>query len=153
MLPDPLVTSLAAACICLRLSVNLGTATCRINTEGVIWQVKQLFAGHKELILGFNTFLPKVSASSSVACLRKRGRSADRRRSRSQGYEITIADVEEEEDDKVWYCTCPICNLSCRARRVNRAAYVVQPKQPVEFDQAINYVNKIKVRRASTILF
>lgn len=33
---------------------------CRINTEGVIHQVKCLFNGHVELILGFNTFLPKV---------------------------------------------------------------------------------------------
>ena len=33
---------------------------CRINTEGVIHQVKMLFNGHVELILGFNTFLPKV---------------------------------------------------------------------------------------------
>ena len=35
-------------------------ALCRINTEGVIHQVKMLFNGHVELILGFNTFLPKV---------------------------------------------------------------------------------------------
>ena len=35
---------------------------CRINTDGVIDQVKSLFRGHKELILGFNTFLPKVIA-------------------------------------------------------------------------------------------
>ena len=34
---------------------------CRINTEGVIHQVKCLFNGHVELILGFNTFLPKVT--------------------------------------------------------------------------------------------
>lgn len=34
--------------------------TRRINTEGVIEQVKSLFRGHRELILGFNTFLPKV---------------------------------------------------------------------------------------------
>ncbi len=38
-------------------------ALCRINTEGVIWQVKTLFKGHRELILGFNTFLPKVTRS------------------------------------------------------------------------------------------
>ena len=47
----------------------------------------------------------------------------------------------------------PCMHLSCRARRVKAAACVVQPKQPVEFDQAINYVNKIKVRRCSTIHF
>jgi hypothetical protein len=34
----------------------------RIDTNGVILQVKQLFRGHRELILGFNTFLPKARA-------------------------------------------------------------------------------------------
>ena len=53
----------------------------------------------------------------------------------------------------MWYCLLPVCSLSCRARRVNVAAYAVQPKQPVEFDQAINYVNKIKVWRAGINLF
>lgn len=33
---------------------------CRVDTAGVIVRVKELFAGHRELILGFNTFLPKV---------------------------------------------------------------------------------------------
>jgi histone deacetylase complex regulatory component SIN3 len=33
----------------------------RIDTSGVIVRVKQLFKGHRELILGFNTFLPRVS--------------------------------------------------------------------------------------------
>ncbi|KAK9865821.1 hypothetical protein WJX84_003538 [Apatococcus fuscideae] len=65
----------------------------RINTEGVIERVKELFAGHRELILGFNTFLPK-------------------------GYEITLPPEEER-------------------------------KTAVEFDQAINYVNKIKTRFAN----
>ncbi|KAK9837425.1 hypothetical protein WJX81_001540 [Elliptochloris bilobata] len=64
----------------------------RINTEGVIERVKSLFRGNRELILGFNTFLPK-------------------------GYEIQMPLEEEKE-----------------------------PKQAVEFDQAINYVNKIKTR-------
>jgi len=32
---------------------------CRIDTSGVIARVKELFKGHKDLILGFNTFLPK----------------------------------------------------------------------------------------------
>ncbi|KAG5091420.1 hypothetical protein JHK82_050198 [Glycine max] len=31
----------------------------RIDTSGVIARVKELFKGHKDLILGFNTFLPK----------------------------------------------------------------------------------------------
>ncbi|KAL7221258.1 hypothetical protein ACSBR1_023248 [Camellia fascicularis] len=42
----------------------------RIDTTGVIARVKELFKGHNNLILGFNTFLPK-------------------------GYEITLIDEEE----------------------------------------------------------
>lgn len=64
----------------------------RINTAGVTARVKDLFKGHRDLILGFNTFLPK-------------------------GYEITLPPDEE----------CP-------------------KKHPVEFGQAISYVNKIKTR-------
>ncbi|XP_068642200.1 paired amphipathic helix protein Sin3-like 4 isoform X1 [Aristolochia californica] len=63
----------------------------RIDTAGVISRVKELFQGHRELILGFNTFLPK-------------------------GYAITLA-----EDDP-------------------------PQKKPVEFEEAINFVNKIKTR-------
>ncbi|XP_058115500.1 paired amphipathic helix protein Sin3-like 4 isoform X2 [Magnolia sinica] len=62
----------------------------RIDTTGVISRVKELFKGHRDLILGFNTFLPK-------------------------GYEITL------DDDP-------------------------PPKKPVEFEEAINFVNKIKTR-------
>jgi paired amphipathic helix protein Sin3a len=36
----------------------------RIDTAGVIIRVKELFKGHKELILGFNTFLPKVGPAA-----------------------------------------------------------------------------------------
>ena len=35
-----------------------------IDTNGVIIQVKSLFKGHRELILGFNTFLPKVVSAA-----------------------------------------------------------------------------------------
>uniref|UniRef100_A0A0R0L652 Histone deacetylase interacting domain-containing protein n=1 Tax=Glycine max TaxID=3847 RepID=A0A0R0L652_SOYBN len=65
----------------------------RIDTVGVIARVKELFKGHRDLILGFNTFLPK-------------------------GYEITLP----SEDDQP------------------------APKKPVEFEEAINFVNKIKTR-------
>ncbi|XP_022845041.1 paired amphipathic helix protein Sin3-like 2 isoform X1 [Olea europaea var. sylvestris] len=63
----------------------------RIDTTGVILKVKELFKGHPNLILGFNTFLPK-------------------------GYEITLTEEEGA------------------------------PKRTVEFDEAINFVNKIKNR-------
>eukprot|EP00850_Spirogloea_muscicola_P001162 SM000004S15032 [mRNA] locus=s4:928006:936864:+ [translate_table: standard] len=69
----------------------------RIDTSGVIARVKDLFRGHRPLILGFNTFLPK-------------------------GFEITLP----PEDDG--------------------GGGGAPKKQPVEFDQAISYVNKIKTR-------
>ncbi|KAL0461660.1 UNVERIFIED_CONTAM: Paired amphipathic helix protein Sin3-like 2 [Sesamum latifolium] len=47
----------------------------RIDTTGVIGRVKELFKGHPNLILGFNTFLPK-------------------------GYEITLTGDEEEAPPK-----------------------------------------------------
>ncbi|XWS68918.1 hypothetical protein CRYUN_Cryun04dG0134600 [Craigia yunnanensis] len=65
----------------------------RIDTAGVIARVKELFKGYRDLILGFNTFLPK-------------------------GYEITLP-VEDEQPPQ---------------------------KKPVEFEEAINFVNKIKTR-------
>ena len=58
---------------------------CRVNTDGVIEKVKELFKGYDDLLLGFNTFLPK-------------------------GYRITLPE-----------------------------------KKPVDFDEAIDFVNKIKV--------
>ena len=50
---------------------------CRINTEGVIERVKSLFRGNRELILGFNTFLPKV-APCAAGLSRKLRRRATR---------------------------------------------------------------------------
>ena len=54
--------------------------------------MKELFKGHRNLILGFNTFLPK-------------------------GYEISLPPEDEQSPQK----------------------------KPVEFEEAINFVNKIKV--------
>ncbi|XP_020890278.1 paired amphipathic helix protein Sin3-like 5 isoform X2 [Arabidopsis lyrata subsp. lyrata] len=63
----------------------------RVDTNGVITRIKDLFKGYDDLLLGFNTFLPK-------------------------GYKITL----QPEDEK--------------------------PKKPVDFQVAIEFVNKIKAR-------
>ncbi|XP_057810913.1 paired amphipathic helix protein Sin3-like 3 isoform X2 [Salvia miltiorrhiza] len=65
----------------------------RIDTSGVIVKVKELFRGDRDLILGFNAFLPK-------------------------GYEITLPPEDE-----------PLLK-----------------KKPVDFEEAIGFVNKIKTR-------
>ena len=70
---------------------------CRVDTAGVITRVKELFKGHRDLVLGFNTFLPK-------------------------GYEITLPPEGARPPAPV--------------------------KKPVEFEEAINFVNKIKVKTA-----
>ena len=77
---------------------------CRINTEGVIRRVKTLFKGHKELILGFNTFLPQVWLPSvlCIYCARPYGMfwaasTHSHWRWFFQGYEITVDEVDEEE--------------------------------------------------------
>lgn len=76
-------------------------SVCRIDTVGVIARVKQLFKGHRDLILGFNTFLPK-------------------------GYAITCP-LEDE--------TPP------------------QKKKPVQFEEAINFVGKIKVIKSRILTY
>ncbi|KIY93141.1 paired amphipathic helix protein Sin3a [Monoraphidium neglectum] len=69
----------------------------RIDTAGVIQRVKDLFRGNKELILGFNTFLPKLRAARrpaeylAVRC----GRPCAALR--SQGFEIQVHEVEDDE--------------------------------------------------------
>ncbi|KAE9613428.1 putative transcription regulator Others family [Lupinus albus] len=65
----------------------------RLDTTGVIARVKELFKGNRDLILGFNTFLPK-------------------------GYEITLP-LDDEQPPQ---------------------------KKPVEFEEAIHFVNRIKTR-------
>ncbi|KAL5583124.1 hypothetical protein UlMin_015566 [Ulmus minor] len=63
----------------------------RIDTNGVIRRGKELFKGHRDLILGFNTFLTK-------------------------GFDIIIP-LDDEH---------------------------APPKNPVEFDEAINIVTRLR---------
>ena len=78
----------------------------KIDTHGVVELVKTLFKGHKDLLLGFNTFVPN-------------------------GYEIKV-DQPKTKKEK-----------TAELRKKNQ-----KKKQPIEFNQAINYVNKIKKRFA-----
>lgn len=49
---------------------------CRVDTTGVIERIKELFKGYRDLLLGFNTFLPK-------------------------GYRITLLPEEEKPKNRV----------------------------------------------------
>lgn len=118
-----------------------------IDTPGVIMRVKQLFQGHSDLILGFNTFLPP-------------------------GYKITTADLDpmqqqQQHPDPAAYAAGMQMNPHLAQQHVQHAqqqhaqqAQQVQAQQgqvaagaegvrKPEFDHARNYVKKIKLRFAN----
>ena len=159
---------------CRKLCAHLWPTWRSINTEGVIERVKSLFAGHRELILGFNTFLPKVSpawpprcCSSLTGCHCSVSGTARGSRLTSrycQGFEITMPPEEEPAPEpQVRSCalayqrsqSCssaipvqlPLCHTDTTDRR-SRPDVLAPQRAAVEFDQAINYVNKIKVSRS-----
>ena len=83
-----------------------------LDTHGVVLAVKELFKGRKDLILGFNAFLPK-------------------------GFEIKWNEASNKKGAKP------------KKQAGGKAKKGAGSKQPVEFDQAISYVNKIKTRFAN----
>uniref|UniRef100_A0A669BFQ4 Paired amphipathic helix protein Sin3a n=1 Tax=Oreochromis niloticus TaxID=8128 RepID=A0A669BFQ4_ORENI len=99
-----------------------------IDTPGVISRVSQLFKGHPDLIMGFNTFLPP-------------------------GYKIEVQTndlVNVTTPGQIHHITPH--GISVQNIPVSGAAPAAPPPQPplpsspVEFNHAINYVNKIKNR-------
>ena len=94
----------------------------------MIERVKELFAGHRELILGFNTFLPKVWFATSCAhtcpCMQQLNQVST---APLQGYEITLPPEEPQVPTMFlmhvelqrllkWVVTC---GWICRRRRSN----------------------------------
>uniref|UniRef100_A0A8C2BJ30 Paired amphipathic helix protein Sin3a n=1 Tax=Cyprinus carpio TaxID=7962 RepID=A0A8C2BJ30_CYPCA len=79
-----------------------------IDTPGVISRVSQLFKGHPDLIMGFNTFLPP-------------------------GYKIEVQ-------------TNDLVNVTTPGQIHHITPHGISNNQPVEFNHAISYVNKIKNR-------
>eukprot|EP00029_Vermamoeba_vermiformis_P005553 TRINITY_DN1961_c0_g1_i1.p1 TRINITY_DN1961_c0_g1~~TRINITY_DN1961_c0_g1_i1.p1 ORF type:complete len:690 (+),score=291.97 TRINITY_DN1961_c0_g1_i1:90-2159(+) len=91
-----------------------------IDTPGVIARVKELFKGHPKLIFGFNTFLPP-------------------------GYKIDLAEVEAEEEQRKRQEQQKQASAT-KGEAWDAQSAAAQKKYPEEFDQARNYVRKIKVR-------
>ncbi|KAK1891781.1 Paired amphipathic helix protein Sin3a [Dissostichus eleginoides] len=101
-----------------------------IDTPGVINRVSQLFKGHPDLIMGFNTFLPP-------------------------GYKIEVQTndlVNVTTPGQIHYITPHVKPASqfiqshTPVSSTPSAGPPLQNNQPVEFNHAINYVNKIKNR-------
>jgi len=99
----------------------------RIDTADVIRRVKELFKGHNRLILGFNTFVPK-------------------------GYEIKLDDLPSEGPSGSQQQAPPAAQASQKPSSSQQQQQQQQQqgenkgKRPVEYDQAFNYVNKIRTR-------
>jgi len=83
--------------------------------------VKELFKGHPKLIFGFNTFLPP-------------------------GYKIDLAEVEAEEEQRKRLEQQKREASTTKGEAWDAQSAAAQKKYPEEFDQARNYVRKIKVR-------
>uniref|UniRef100_A0A8D0CJW6 Paired amphipathic helix protein Sin3a n=1 Tax=Scleropages formosus TaxID=113540 RepID=A0A8D0CJW6_SCLFO len=109
-----------------------------IDTPGVISRVSQLFKGHPDLIMGFNTFLPpgykiEVQTNDLVNVTTP-----------GQIHHITPHGISVQNIPQV-----PPPQLQSQLPTPPTTAAVplpTPPTSPVEFNHAINYVNKIKNR-------
>uniref|UniRef100_A0A671Q2R8 Paired amphipathic helix protein Sin3a n=1 Tax=Sinocyclocheilus anshuiensis TaxID=1608454 RepID=A0A671Q2R8_9TELE len=97
-----------------------------IDTPGVISRVSQLFKGHPDLIMGFNTFLPPGYKIESPAL------------TPTSQPNPSIPSYASPHSPSVQSHT-PISSSTA-------GSTPLQNNQPVEFNHAINYVNKIKNR-------
>lgn len=139
-----------------------------IDTPGVIERVSSLFKGHPELISGFNTFLPQgfsiecsPTDTNTIVVTTPMGTSI-----RRDSAELNDLHPQHKPEDRI---TNTVEAHIEQDRQLNGPTSVVETgniqhvpsnaneeqkveaKQstPAEFDQAINYVNKIKQRYAS----
>uniref|UniRef100_A0A674NWW2 Paired amphipathic helix protein Sin3b n=1 Tax=Takifugu rubripes TaxID=31033 RepID=A0A674NWW2_TAKRU len=106
-----------------------------IDTPGVINRVSQLFHGHPDLVLGFNAFLPPGYRIE----IPKNGVSAPSEPSSS----LSSAGPAEPPSR----LSLPLSNRESQSQATTSSVSPpASETSPVEFDSAINYVNKIKNR-------
>uniref|UniRef100_A0A8C8DY34 Paired amphipathic helix protein Sin3a n=1 Tax=Oryzias sinensis TaxID=183150 RepID=A0A8C8DY34_9TELE len=112
-----------------------------IDTPGVINRVSQLFKGHPDLIMGFNTFLPpgykievqtndlvNVTTPGQIHYITPHGISVQN---------IPATGASSQPSTQPQQQSLPQAGLHTTT---------IPPVAPVEFNHAINYVNKIKNR-------
>lgn len=136
--------------------------SCRIDTPGVIQRVSHIFRGHPALIVGFNTFLPpgyrielQGEAGDRVGVMTPNGQchtissdvresdSCTQKQSRQLFFQGEIRPVINSHQS-----TPSVTSTQPTAgQNVISSATPVPTAPPLEFNHAINYVNKIKVTR------
>ena len=110
-----------------------------VDTPGVIQQVSQLFRGHDQLILGFNTFLPEEQRISLEQLKRMNKAEEEKKKQRKKAAAQRKAKKEKEKKAKA----------AADKKAMGKAAKKANaPAQPFGFDHAISYVTKIKRRFA-----
>ncbi|XP_052786837.1 paired amphipathic helix protein Sin3a-like isoform X2 [Mya arenaria] len=130
-----------------------------IDTPGVINRVSNLFKGHPELIVGFNTFLPpgyKIEVQANEINVHQPGQQTV---SISTLNQMAQAAANSQQHQKP--IQSHVSNQQSHTSQPSQHAYHQPPRpapdtaaqqntqpgqQPVEFNHAINYVNKIKNR-------
>ncbi|XP_062511637.1 paired amphipathic helix protein Sin3a-like isoform X2 [Corticium candelabrum] len=132
-----------------------------IDTPGVIGRVSSLFKGHPDLIMGFNTFLPpgykiEVVATDSQHTVTVHGpgvQSATVSQTQVQPPQSSAPVIPPNSFAALsMMVSPPPAAQAVAAVAAAAAAAASQPQsqsvqqQPVEFNHAINYVNKIKNR-------
>lgn len=134
-----------------------------IDTPGVINRVSNLFKGHPELIVGFNTFLPpgyKIEVQANEINVHQPGQQTV---SISTLNQMAQAAANSQHNQKP--IQSHVTNAAANSAHPSQHSYHQPPRpgpdpslshgsqnsnqpgqQPVEFNHAINYVNKIKNR-------
>ncbi|XP_052215877.1 paired amphipathic helix protein Sin3a-like isoform X2 [Dreissena polymorpha] len=131
-----------------------------IDTPGVINRVSNLFKGHPELIVGFNTFLPpgyKIEVQANEINVHQPGQQTVSISTLNQMAQAAAACQQHKPIQS------HVANPPSHTNPPSQHSYHQQPRpaavespagqpnaqpgqQPVEFNHAINYVNKIKNR-------
>lgn len=137
-----------------------------IDTPGVIERVSTLFRGHPSLVQGFNTFLPpgyRIECSldpsdpNPIRVTTPQG-TVNQVNGRNGGPTQFSAPVPHTASQQAWRNDDQFAaNAAYGMTMVSQAASQQQAngganggeKKPVEFNHAINYVNKIKTRFAN----
>lgn len=121
-----------------------------MDTPGVIFRVSRLFAGHPHLIVGFNAFLPpgyriepigdrgdRFTIHTPTGQVQIEGSTLVRQNNGRESSPMPVKAVP---------ANAPPMPLSSQAPMASVAApSFISPQTPIEFNHAVNYVNKIKV--------
>uniref|UniRef100_A0A7N9APV8 Paired amphipathic helix protein Sin3a n=1 Tax=Mastacembelus armatus TaxID=205130 RepID=A0A7N9APV8_9TELE len=123
-----------------------------IDTPGVISRVSQLFKGHPDLIMGFNTFLPpgyKIEVQTNDLNIPVSGASSQSvSHHQHQNLPQAHTPTSQPNPSIPSYASprSPSVQSHTPVSSTQSGGPPLQNNQPVEFNHAINYVNKIKNR-------